>query len=187
MSEMSVLLTERLRLRPFRDGDAEAMFRNWTNDEEVARFCRWYRHKELKSTKWLLDLYLREAAEGFDHRWGITLLENDDEVIGSVEVVGVKNHDQNAEIGYVMARRYWNKGYTTEAVKAVIEELFRCGYTVVCGRRHTDNPASGRVMEKCGMHFTGMDREVRKYTEYDMCDVMVYEIVRDDNKMYQQE
>lgn len=174
---MSVIMTERLVLRPFRDGDAEAMFRNWTSDGEVARFCRWYRHKELKSTKWLLELYLREAAEGFDHRWAVTL-KDEDEAIGSVEVVGVRDHDRRAEIGYVIARRYWNKGYMTEAVRAVIDELFSCGYNVVSARHHTDNPASGRVMEKCGMHFVGMDREVRKFSEYDMCDVMVYEITK---------
>ena len=50
------------------EGDAEAMFRNWTSDAEVARFCRWYRHKELKSTQWLLNHYLKEAAEGFEYR-----------------------------------------------------------------------------------------------------------------------
>ena len=174
---MSIIMTERLKLRPFMEGDAEAMFRNWTSDAEVARFCRWYRHKELKSTQWLLNHYLKEAAEGFEYRWAITM-KDDDEAVGCVDVVGFRDHDRCAEIGYVIARRLWNKGYMTEAVKAVINELFRCGYNVVSARHHTDNPASGRVMEKCGMHFVGMDRELRKFSEYDMCDVMVYEISR---------
>ena len=58
---MSVLITDRMVLRPFREEDAESMFRNWTSDEEVARYCRWYRHKNLKSTEYLLHLYLMEV------------------------------------------------------------------------------------------------------------------------------
>lgn len=172
---MSILYTERLKLRPFQEGDAPAMFRNWMSDEEVARFCRWYRHRELKSTQWMLDMYLREAQDGFEYRWAVTERDSD-EAIGAVEVVSMRKQDHCAEIGYVIARRFWNRGFMTEAVRAVIEELFRSGFAMVCGRRHEDNPASGRVMEKCGMRYVGKEKEIRKYSESELCEMMVYEI-----------
>lgn len=174
---MSVLTTERMVLRPFREGDAEPMFHNWMNDEEVARYCRWYRHKDLKSTQWLLHLYLKEREEGFDYRWCVTE-KGKDEPIGCVEVVGIKEHGTCAELGYVVAKRFWNKGYMTEAVAAVIEELFRCGFHKVIARHHADNPASGRVMEKCGMHFVGDEQDFHKIGSDVLCDVKVYEISR---------
>ncbi|MBQ3887766.1 MAG: GNAT family N-acetyltransferase [Clostridia bacterium] len=174
---MGTLITDRMVLRPFREEDAESMFRNWTSDEEVARYCRWYRHKNLKSTEYLLHLYLKEAADGFAYRWCITEKGQDDS-IGCVDVVDIRDHRHTAILGYVIARRFWGQGYMTEAVKTVIQELFRCGFRKVIGRHHIDNPASGRVMEKCGMHFVGYEQEIHKIGSQELCDVKVYEITK---------
>ena len=62
MAGRSVLLTERLVLRPFRKDDAEAMFLNWTSDENVARYCRWYAHENISITEKLLKMYIEDAA-----------------------------------------------------------------------------------------------------------------------------
>ena len=48
---MSVIETERLLLRPFTDNDAAEMFKNWTWDERVARYCRWHPHGSIRKTK----------------------------------------------------------------------------------------------------------------------------------------
>ncbi len=37
---MNVIETERLLLRPLTDNDAAEMFKSWTWDERVARYCR---------------------------------------------------------------------------------------------------------------------------------------------------
>ena len=174
---MSIIVTERMKLRPFKEGDEESMFRNWTSDEEVARYCRWYRHHEIKSTRFLLHSYLKDIENGFEYRWAITLRDgSDDEVVGAIDVVDTRNNGSTAELGYVLARALWNKGYMTEAVKAVIAELFGCGFKKVIARHHTDNPSSGRVMEKCGMRRSGMEKAERKFDSGEFCDVLVYEI-----------
>jgi len=58
------------------------------------------------------------------------------------------------EIGYNLGKKYWGKGYTTEAMKQIIsfaqEEL---GITEIVGRYAKENPASGKVMEKLGFRF----------------------------------
>lgn len=58
---MSKITTKRLILRHFCVGDAEAMFKNWTYDERVARYCRWYPHKSIEETKRLLDMYIEKS------------------------------------------------------------------------------------------------------------------------------
>ena len=181
---MSIIKTGRMILRPFEQGDAEAMFRNWTSDEEVARYCRWYRHKDIKSTRFLLHSYLQDIENGSEYRWGITLRDgseqgySENEVVGAVEVVDTRDNGSTAELGYVITRALWSRGYMTEAVKAVIDELFRCGFKRIIARHHYDNPASGRVMEKCGMHRTGMEKAERKFDSGELCDVIVYSIER---------
>lgn len=174
---MSTLTTDRLVLRPFLEGDAEMMYRNWTSDENVAKYCHWHKHENLDTTVWLLNMYLEEAASGFEYRWAITEKGND-EPIGAIDVVGITDDNKTAEIGYVLSKKHWNKGYATEAFKAVIDELFRNGFTKIKAAHHIDNPASGRVMEKCGMIFVGYDKTIAKWGSDELCDVKLYELVK---------
>lgn len=172
---MSTLTTDRLVLRPFKEGDAEMMYRNWTSDEDVAKYCHWHKHENLDTTAWLLNMYLDESASGFDYRWAITK-KGHDEPIGAIDVVGITDDNKTAEIGYVLSKKHWSKGYVTEAFKAVIHELFRNGFTKIIAVHHIDNHASGRVMEKCGMSFVGHDKSIAKWGCDELCDVKVYEI-----------
>ena len=58
----------------------------------------------------------------------------------------------SAEIGYGILEEYRGQGYASEALEAAIEELFRMGFEFVKAGYFAENPASRRVMEKCGMH-----------------------------------
>ena len=60
---------------------------------------------------------------------------------------------QKWSLGYNIAFDYWNKGYATEAMRAVIEYLSGIGVKHFCAGYAIDNPASGKVMEKLGMKF----------------------------------
>ncbi len=168
---MNVLHTERLILRPFREGDAEAMFRNWTQDERVARYCRWHPHKDVSETEEYLKLCLDA-----EYSWAITLNDND-EPIGCIDVVG-ENDVGVPEIGYVLAHDYWGRGIMTETVKAAIDELFRCGFEKVGACHDVDNPASGKVMEKCGMTYVRSCMAMKKFGSDEQCEVKCYEISR---------
>ena len=61
------------------------------------------------------------------------------------------------ELGYFIDPEHWNQGYATEALQAAIGELFRRDYQYVTAGYFAENPASRRVMEKCGMK--PLDRE----------------------------
>jgi RimJ/RimL family protein N-acetyltransferase len=60
------------------------------------------------------------------------------------------------EIGYWLGAKYWGKGYATEAVRALIDHAFT---DLDCEALHSaarvTNPASRRVLEKCGFQWTG--------------------------------
>lgn len=172
---MSVISTRRLTLRPFERTDAEAVFSGWASDERAARYCRWYPHEDISVTHELLDMYIGQAEKGFDYRWAIVLSETG-ELIGCIDVVKMSEDRKTAEIGYVLSPSHWCNGYATEALKTVIRILFRCGFTKITARHHIDNPASGRVMEKCGMHFTGTSTTQEKIGSDKLCEVKCYEI-----------
>ena len=73
----------------------------------------------------------------------------DGRLIGFWNDCGIEGSE--IELGYVIHPDYWGQGYATEVLDAVIRELFRMGYTRVKAGHFVENPASGRVMEKCGM------------------------------------
>ena len=172
---MSILKTNRLLLRPLTPLDAESMFKNWTCDERAAKYCTWYPHKSINETKLLLKMYLEQAENGFDYRWGIELKEIN-ELIGVIDVVDLSDDNKTAVIGYVLGCEFWNKGFATEALSVVIKKLFADGIETVKARHHIDNIASGKVMEKCGMIFTHSDKTKRKFNSTEMCDILCYEI-----------
>ncbi len=168
---MNTLYTERMVLRPFQAGDAEAMFKNWTYDERVARYCRWHPHQSIEETEWYLKLCL-EA----EYCWAITL-KGSDEPIGCIDMVGM-NSVGVPEIGYVLSHDYWGKGLMTEAVSAVLDKLFNNGFDKIGACHCIDNPASGKVMEKCGMTYVRNEMAQRKFGSDELCEVRCYEISR---------
>lgn len=149
-----VLHTRRLILRPFRLEDAQDMFNNWASDPEVVRFLTWPAYKSADTAVEILTLWTAQYKDPGFYQWAIALKDSDIP-IGSISVVDFEN--DVPEIGYCIGRNWWGQGITPEALEAVIGFLFReVGADQVTAKHAVENPASGRVMEKCGMVFTGM-------------------------------
>ncbi|MCI5904482.1 MAG: GNAT family N-acetyltransferase [Oscillospiraceae bacterium] len=113
---------------------------------------------------------------GADYCWAITLKDND-EPIGCIDLVGINSFGV-PEIGYVLSYDYWGNGIMTEAVKAVLGELFICGFDKVGACHCVDNPASGKVMEKSGMTYVRNCMAQKKFGSDEQCEVKCYEICR---------
>ena len=145
------IITDRLVLRKLKREDAEAMFRNWTSDPEVPKYTLWAVHDSVEVTKQLVDMWLKEDKNPKTVRFIITLKE-DDEPIGSIDVV--EFHNDIPEIGYCLSRKHWNKGYMTEACQALINYLFELGYPKILIRANFKNIGSNKVIKKCGFKFT---------------------------------
>ncbi|MHB1153899.1 MAG: GNAT family N-acetyltransferase [Eubacteriales bacterium] len=167
-----------LTLHKIELGDADMMFRNWANDDEVSRYMRWPTHKNAEETR----AVIRNWSEGYKdqnrYHWGICL--DDGEMIGSVGVIITAEYDHKAEIGYCIGRKWWGKGYTGEAVKAVLYYMFTNTDIERIEAYHSVlNPASGKVMVKAGMHHEGFARH--KYKNRDgFQDCELYGIIRED-------
>ncbi|WP_163484711.1 GNAT family N-acetyltransferase, partial [Escherichia coli] len=58
--------------------------------------------------------------------------------------------------GYWIGTAHWGKGFATEAARAVVDHLFmnRAAQSVAA-RARVVNPASRRVIEKCGFQWVG--------------------------------
>jgi ribosomal-protein-alanine N-acetyltransferase len=156
------------------------MFHNWANDDEVTHYMRWPTHKNVEETKSVIQNWFNSYKENKCYHWGICLKSG--EMIGSVGVMITAEYDYKAEIGYCIGRKWWGLGYTSEAVIAVFNYMFtNTDIERIEAYHSVNNPASGRVMAKAGMHHEGHARH--KYKNRDgFQDCEMYAIIRDEWK-----
>ena len=169
--------TERLILRRFKVEDAEAMYRNWASDEEVTKFLTWPPHSSVEITKDILKNWINDYKNKDSYNWAITIKENGDEPIGSIGVVDSNERINMVHIGYCISKKWWNKGITSEALKALIKYFFKeVGVNRVESRHDPNNPNSGKVMIKCGMKYEGTMRQA-DINNQGICDYSMYGIL----------
>ncbi|VTG31396.1 acetyltransferase [Streptococcus pneumoniae] len=140
--------TERLLLRPVTLDDAEAMF-DYASDKGNTRYT-FPTNQSLEETKNNIAQFYLVNPLG---RWGIELKSNG-QFIGTIDLHKIDSVLKKAAIGYIINKKYWNQGLTTEANRAVIELAFeKIGMNKLTALHDKANPASGKVMEKSGMRF----------------------------------
>ena len=180
-----IIETKRLTLRRFKDEDAEDMFNNWANDEDVTRFLSWQTHKNLEDSKNILKMWIDEYCNNENYNWAIELKESKS-VIGSIALMNIDNNNENCEIGYCIGKLWWNKGLITEAFSQIIKFAFNeVGFERITGRHHVDNIASGSVMKKCGLKYEGTLRKINKINTGLLVDCKYYSILKDEYLGYQ--
>lgn len=174
------LETHRLILRRFTLEDAEDMFNNWANDNEVTKYLTWWPHSSIDVTRQIIQMWVNEYSKDITYNWGIELKEIG-QVIGSIGVTDLCHKDNRCEIGYCISKSYWNKGITTEALKAVIRFLFsEVGVNRIQAKHDVLNPGSGRVMEKAGMKYEGTFRQFYVRKDGSFGDVNMYAALQED-------
>lgn len=126
--------------------------------------------------------FLAEMVAGYGkpnaYHWAI---EHGGQVIGSISAISVDDRNRSCEVGYCLSHDFWNRGLTGEALKAVLGFLFgQVGMERIMAKCDVQNPASGAVMEKCGMQYEGRLR--KHYLRHDgtRSDSLIYAILRDE-------
>ena len=172
-----ILKTQRLVLRPFTTADAEAMFENWANDKEVTKFLTWTPHRNVEETRALLAVWEEESKRPDVYHWAITL---QGEVIGDLALVAVRG--ENAHTGYCLSRKFWGKSIMSEAYAEVLRYLFEeVGFHRIESSHAVNNPASGRVMEKCGLRYEGTMRKAFRLLSTGEWEDIVYRAVLEED------
>ena len=145
-----VLETKRLALRAPRLEDAKSVAA-LANDRRIA-----------ENTARIPHPYRMTDAEGFisganksgsDAVFLITL--RDGTLVGACGIVS--EQDETPELGYWLGASYWGKGYANEALHAEVDYAFTdLGHEALQAGARVTNPASRRVLEKCGFQWTGV-------------------------------
>lgn len=170
------LRTERLTLRPFRPEDAPDVSR-LAGDREIAANTLTVPHPyEVEmATEWIAG-HAPVTAAGEKIVFALT---HDTELIGAMGLDLEPEHAR-AELGYWIGRPMWGQGFASEAARALV----RYGFEVldlnrIQAHHMVRNPASGRVLENCGMQREGVVRQyLKKWGEFE--DIVIYSVLASD-------
>lgn len=166
----SVLLeTERLVLRPFVPEDMESFYRCCLSDYEVWRWTSYPKMERLEDVKEKGGLFTPNwfAAYRRPDRYSWAIAEKPGgpaigRMFGMHPVCQGQGGDArwDIELAYELGRAFWGRGYMTEAVRAALRFFFEdVGFYRVHCCHGDQNPASGRVMQKCGMRPVGVEKQ----------------------------
>lgn len=177
-----ILETDRLILRRMEKKDADDMF-EYASDPNVTKYLTWDVHPSRRfSYNYLSYISTRyRAGEFFD--WSLTLRDSG-KMIGTCGFTRFNFDAQSGELGYVLNPKFWGQGIAAEAVRRVIRfgfdtlELHR-----IEARYMEENVNSRRVMEKSGMTFEGVFRDLMfvkgRFVSVGVCSILRNEYNRD--------
>jgi RimJ/RimL family protein N-acetyltransferase len=149
MADGDELFTPRLHLRRPLETDAAAVIAI-VGDWEVARRLGRVPHPYHPSD---FDDFLKHVVPK-ERTWAI-VLRGTNELIGMTGL-SPQSDGGSAELGYYLGRRYWGRGFATEAGQALVRfAVDRMGCAKLTSRYHADNPASGKVLAKLGFKPVG--------------------------------
>ncbi|MCL2373281.1 MAG: GNAT family N-acetyltransferase [Defluviitaleaceae bacterium] len=174
-----IIETARLTLRPTTLSDAPQMLRNWASDPEVTRYLTWLPHQNLQTTEAVISAWNERHKNPDCYHWGI-IEKASGQIIGTCGAHALDEKNQSIEIGYCLSRAHWGKGYTTEAAAAMVNHLLHTvGLNRISAACDPANPASARVMEKCGMTLEGIRRKAQFCQRRGFYDLVYYAVVKE--------
>jgi RimJ/RimL family protein N-acetyltransferase len=148
-----IIETNRLLFREFTEEDAPLLY-NLNLDPEVIRYTLDPISDVAHAAKILREVILPQYKHYGHGRWAV-FLKDQNEFIGWC---GLKYLDElnEVDLGYRYMKKYWAKGYATEAAKASLDYGFNVvNLERIVGRALPGNIASIKVLEKCGMSYIG--------------------------------
>lgn len=146
----NVLETDRLTLRWPTLADVKAIAR-LANDRRIAENTRRlpFPYSEDHAVK-----FVRATAE--QPRQSVFLIEHDDAPIGMVGID--RSTPDHPELGYWIGHDHWGRGFGTEAARGAIDFFFEeFEDDHLCAGARVTNPASRKVLEKCGFQWSGVE------------------------------
>ena len=172
------LETDRLILRRYVSEDAIAMYKNWASDSEVTKYLMWQTHSNQEVSQNITNDWVNQYTNDNYYHWAIVLKDNGDEPIGDISVVQMNEETSMVHIGYCIGKTWWNRGITSEALKAVMDFLFDVVDVNRIESRHDPrNTNSGKVMQKCGMKYEGTLRS-SDWNNQGICDACYYALLK---------
>ncbi len=157
---MRIVVNAQVHLSEFRSSDKPALIEHLNDRDIYDRTLRIpFPYTECNADEWLGICAKATEQQGQPVHFAIRI--GDDALIGGCGVDGFQvGKSHRAEIGYWLAKPVWGQGIMTAVVQRVCQHAFEeFGLVKIIAHVFTGNPASARVLEKCGFVQEGLLRK----------------------------
>lgn len=154
MSGFHSLAGEKVYFKALNMEDAQEVH-TYASDPEVSIFIGWNLMKSLEETREHIKLMLNRESAG-THLYASIVLKSTHEIIGTAMIFNFDEEANKAEIGYLIHRDHWGKGYGTEIVTLMTDFAFQSLHLHKLYAFVVDaNIGSARILEKNGYELEG--------------------------------
>lgn len=154
-SEFPVLESDRLLLRRVVQEDSKALY-DCLADPAVRAFTL-FSHGGNLLFPGRLYRYFEDSYHNLRDLHFVIESKQDRRLVGLCSLQYWTEKGRKARLGYLVSPAYWNKGYATESVQCVLQFGFgTLGLRRIEADCSVDNPASERVLQKCGLQYDGV-------------------------------
>lgn len=176
------LETRRLVLRKLNHVDAPSLYEN-VRHKEVSKWLTavpYPYRKELALKFTLLAIRKFENKQAFI--FGIGIKGKTKEPVGIISLEKVDHENKNAMLGYWLGRKYWGKGFMSEAVKGILIFGFKTlKLHRIWANVYPENSASVRILQKSGFVLEGRERE-KFFKDGKWRDYLYYGLLKEEYK-----
>ena len=143
--------TDSLVLRPLQPTDAEVLLHIYQTEGVLQYFPTTTPPPLERVERFIAGQQEHWEKHGYGN-WGI-MPEGESQIAGWAGLQFLPELN-DTEVGYLLAKPFWGRGYATKTARASIQFGFeRCGLDYIIALVHPENLASRRVIEKCGMTY----------------------------------
>ena len=151
-----IIKGEKINLRSLTLPDADSLYEN-VKDKEIAEFTTVPHPYPKDGAKEFIEITQKQAKDETGYQLGI---EFEGKIIGMISLMSVSKVHKNANLGYWLGKKFWKRGFTSEAVKLILKfgfidlKLEKISVTA----RHP-NEASINLIKKIGFVYEGTARK----------------------------
>ncbi len=170
------IVGNRIYLKEMDESDAKKLH-EYSKEPKLNEFSGPYKASEsIDKAKEYIKECKKNILENKSYVLGI-YKKNTNEFVGTIGFFDLDDENKSGEIGFWIARNYWNRGYMTEAVSLMTHFIFKVlKYHRICAHFHELNKAVERVLSKAGYKKEGELKEALKSKEGKYYNEIIYGI-----------
>jgi RimJ/RimL family protein N-acetyltransferase len=157
---MKIVVNDQVQISEFRASDRPALVQHLNDRDIYDRTLRIpFPYTDASADEWLA--LVAKITEQQDQQVHFAIRSGDDALIGGCGFDGFQvGKSHRAEVGYWLAKPCWSQGIMTAVVERVCRHAFEeFGLVKITAHVFSHNPASARVLEKCGFQEEGFLRK----------------------------
>ncbi|UKS31357.1 GNAT family N-acetyltransferase [Paenibacillus sp. HWE-109] len=178
--QFPIVKSDKLILKKIEEHHLDEIYAIYSNDQ-VFEFCGIIPKHNKATVKSMIGHFERDFTKRTKIKWGIFTLTASEQLVGIIEVFDLNQKVNMVTIGYFLAESHWGKGIASEAVKILVEYLFReINVNRIQAEVMPRNEISKKVLLKNGFRQEGLLRQAAVWSGKGIVDLEIYGLLKED-------